>query len=82
MLFRCDVTIDGSKQSFVSSLWRGKSGAKKLDQLHGALRKGGKVVSTVCGRLAPFPHMTFERLVESILRPISLLDLEAIHNFW
>ncbi|BDA48651.1 Oxysterol-binding protein-related protein 3 [Coccomyxa sp. Obi] len=46
---QCDVTIDGSKQSFVSSLWHGKSGAKKLDQLHGTLRKGGKVVSTVRG---------------------------------
>lgn len=79
-LLRCDVTIDGSKQSFVSSLWRRKSGAKKLDQLHGTLRKGGEVVSTVHGRSALVPLGTLKRLVESILRLIGLLNLDAMHR--
>ncbi|KAK9917018.1 hypothetical protein WJX75_000017 [Coccomyxa subellipsoidea] len=45
----CDITIDGSKQSFLSSLWRGKKGHKDLDQLHGSLRKGGAIVDTMRG---------------------------------
>ena len=65
-LFRCDVTIDGSKQSFVSSLWHGKLGAKKLDQLQGTLRKGGKVVSTVRGRSASCPLDMFARAARAV----------------
>ncbi|EIE27493.1 hypothetical protein COCSUDRAFT_21423 [Coccomyxa subellipsoidea C-169] len=46
----CDITIDGgSKQGFLSSLWRGKKVQKNLDQLHGSLRKGGADVDTVHG---------------------------------